>query len=1688
MRQSPRLMSGTLPKAAGKGSDATIFGCMIGNDSWGYYDKPVGIYSIDTNTGLSAMTLATGLLNDGNPAGTYANGRFHASLTNDFYGTIYNITNVTIDMATGAISTFEMTDLVYENVSVNMTYDQINDIIYSINYGASTDEYNLCTFNPDTNSYTVIGALDDHYWGICVDGNGVMYGINDYGEAVTIDTATGAETGKVASTNYIPAMLQSCCWSPRDRRIYWAACNYAESQLIAIDPASGVSETLCTFPDGEEFIGLYCTDPVAGPKAPAACTALTVEYAAPGSNSATISCTLPDKTFDGSELSGSLTLTLKVDGNEIKQITGQTPGSTVSETTELTTGVHRVEAVCSNNEGKGVVSSVTTFAGTDTPGAPTGVAASQPDATTVELTWNAATTGGNGGWIDQAKVTYTVKRNGMEIASGLTSTGYTDHVDEIINAYNYVVETVYGGSACAASEEITVIGGSYIALPYSTDFMSADSFKLLTVIDGNNDGNTWKYDEDRASATYSYSRTLAADEYLVLPRVRMEKDHVYEVSFSGRSTSGSYPEKAEIVWGDSPAAESLKTVVMRGVTVPDDFSTYTGTHRASANGAGYFAIHCISDADMATFYVNEARIADLGHVNAPKAPTGLTATNSGGQTVEISMKMPAQTNSGASLSEISRLEIKRNGTLIHTRTNLAPNSIVTFSDNAPFGFNTYDAVAYAGDLAGVAARVKVFAGTYTLPFAVEPNADEFTQFTAETNPDSYDNEWYFDISNNALKISTYGSEDTDQFVFTPEIELGTAHQIDLSFDVCAGLQYDTESVEITYGREPVRSAHTAIATIDFNNTEFATRTVTFEIPEPGRYYIGFHAISGARHTCLSVKNIRLENGALKLAPAEPAGVTSKAGERGALTASVEFTVPDRNLYGESLDGSGVDVALTRADGSLAASLTGAAPGSRHTLTDNNASAGINTYTLTCSNSYGRGGTAQTNVWCGVDIPAHIENLDVLPTADNMGAVLSWSAPEGSVHNGWIDPENLTYRIYQLYNGRDLVKVAETGEETCTVYPDGGVLDFYTFYVSASTEAGEGIMSYTGIVVGTPATLPMRETASNRIITCMPWISGALEGDVNWGVADYIASVDVAADDGGMFVCSSQLPYRAPGAARMQLPKLAFKGLNAPTLTFKMYHYAAPGAGLNVSITTDDVNFTPVISVMTNGEAEGWKTYSVNLAAFKDAPWVAIVFDGVLENGSSYVIVDDIEVANESEYDLALATIRGKSIVEVGERSAYLVEVKNCGKQHAAFELNMKANGMTIGSVKRESQLPAESSDIYSFEFTATADHLGAPVVMSLEIIPDGFTDEIPENNKGEFEVTVVQPEMPVVTDLAISAADNGAVLEWSAPSLVPAQITDSFEDYESFSYEEIGDYVLIDGDGLTPCGILGVNHPNMGRPMAFQVWEPMAEGVDVDSDLWAPKSGKKCLVAWTSLSSVEEPYNDDWLISPALHVSESPQTIKFHASRPVGDFGPENFEVLYSLTGTDVDEFILLKRETVAIGGWKEYIYELPAGATRFAIRYTSRNKFALLFDDLTYTPASETDNLTINGFNVFRSGSKIGSTAAGATTFTDGTPDENAPYNVTVVYDRGESHMSNTVSLSASGVALPAIFGGVVVRGGIGVIAVEHASGMPVTVTAANGMIVANSATHGDRAEFAVAPGVYAVTVASHTVKVAVK
>lgn len=1695
MLQSRRLPVVTAPGAmpaqrAAASSEVNLSGVMISSTAWGGSAK-VGLYSVDAATGQSSLLFPLEQVSgSGSVAGTLAGEKLYLSYCEDFYGTISVLKMVTLNTITGEVNEKYYSEPTYDDVAVNMTYDASSRKIYSINYDGSYDYYRLCTFDAATMSFTEIGALEEHYYALCSDSRGHLYAIDDMGDVKELNPESGAVTQTVAHTGVEPRYLQSCCWSPSDKLIYWAACNDRVASLITIDPATGVVATATRFPNEEEFVAMCCSDPAVDPSAAAAPADVKLEYVVAGGQEAVLSGIMPALTVSGEALTGELTLQVSVDNVPAYSGTAAA-GAPFSVPLTLQNGVHRIELSVISQAGEGVSTVLYTFTGADVPGAPLDFDVQKTSPTELKLSWSAPAAGVQGGWFDPAGLSYNILADGKVTVADIKATEYTLQLPETFLTSTYQVQVCYAGVAGALTDGITVSTGLYMGLPYYNDFEKEGDFDLLTVIDRNNDNNTWFHDTDYNTASYNYSRTMPGDDLLVMPVIHARAGHTYRMYFFARSSSYSYPDRLEVVCSTVLDEDRFTEVLFPARIILNEGENLSVEYTAEVDTPLYFAFHCVSDKDMSRLFVDDIEILDAGVPSHPAAPSDLKVTPDadGALKVTLSFTAPVTTGAGVPLSRLEAVAVYRNGDMIHSFIDPNPGMALTYIDTeAPFGFNTYAVAATVDGEGSNKAQERVFVGRYSLPFSVVPDAEEFTLFSV---PEGDEDGWYFDPSDSALKIVTYGSQGADNYIFTPVIEFGTANLVDLSFNYRAGLSSCPERLAVTYGPDCNPANHKLVTTLEFNNEEYRKCLESIEVPRAGSYYIGFHALSDPRQMYMQVRDIKVVNGSHVTAPAAVDDAVVTADASGALVAQVNFTLPLRSIQDEMLEAP-LSATLYREDGTVAQTADGLQPGAVASLTDRAAAHGINTYTLTVSNSAGEGARATVSGWVGVDVPGNVPFLEVYPTADNLRAELIWEAPDATLHGGPMMPEHISYNIYQLVNNSLYLIHTTTATETEVAPFDANTQDFCMFYVTAVTDAGESKAVNNGVVLGPPYELPMVETASNCIITAYPWLAGPLENDVKWGLADYIGSLDLAAADGGMFVCSAALPERRPGAGRMQLPKLTLNGLNAPVLTFSMYHYPVTGSEVKVYVTSDEQTYNLIGSYTTGGQNRGWKEYTISLKDYTDAPWVAIIFDGELENGSAYAIIDDISVMNRSEYDLGIRRISGSPAVEAGSTAIFNVSVKNSGAQPVAFDVEFSVDGSKVQTVAHDTALQSGAVVDIPLTFVAEPEHLSAPLKMQVEIVTRHCVDEIPADNVAEFEVNVIQPFLPVVTDLTAEATQNGIELSWTSPSLTPEAFTDNFMSYESFAYDSFGPYITEDRDMLIPCGIQGVTFPNMGTPMAFQVWEPLADGVDVDAQIWQPHSGTKCLVAWTALSTLEEPYNDDWLISPLL-VSrlDATQPLSFFVRRPVGTYGPESYEVWYSDGSECPDDFTLLASETLTSQDWTERSYQLPAGARRFAIRYTSRNRFAMLLDDLTYIPATADAGLTLTHFNIHRNGQQIADVASLGENLSHSFVDAEAPagnqvYHLTAVYNKGEGSRSNKAYALSS--VTEEVANQVSVTAEHGHITVHAPKGAAVAVYATSGALLISERTAAEVSRYAVAPAVYTVTVDGQVFKLSVR
>ena len=690
-------------------SGATLFGNLIYQDEW-VDQSQTGFYSIDPNTG-EYTAIGTNEMLAG--AGTVVDGIGYISYAEQYWGYILAIYTVVYDVENGEIlETIEHNPEDFTSYAENMAYNYADETIYALTYNEDASQYRLSTFDRTNYTYNKVVDFPAEYeiFAMTFNPEGTLYLILSDGIVYEADAETGEIISEVANTNFLPAYLQSACWSPVDNKILWAASNDYESYILAIDVEAGTTETLCTFDYYEEWTSLYTTDPMAAEGAPAA-PIVNVTLDAPGALTGEINVTAPSLTLGGGTL-GNIDLVIELNGDEIYN-SAVTAGQAVTLDAEFIEGNNTVRAYAVNDDGKGATASQKVYAGEDTPNPVTNLEVAIDDSGLATLTWVAPTEGANGGYLNTAALTYTVERLGEVVATGLTNTTYTDQLPDGMASYEWTVYAVSGEKTSEPTFTDRVIFGDAIVLPYEHAFDNEGCLDLYTVVDNNLDEKTWTFSASNAAIQYPYNSNSDADDYAITPPLQLTNEKMISVEVTTLCYSLSYPEKIEITLGTS-TDPSTHTTILIPETVVDWNAPQTLRTNFSVEDAGtyYIGIHAVSDADMFYLLVKDITVKEAAGFGAPKAVENVTATPgaNGALTATLAFTAPTESFGGDALTEDVTVTVYRGEELIGTTT-LAPGANGTITDNnAAQGNNKYTLVTSNSEGEGDVYEISCFCG------------------------------------------------------------------------------------------------------------------------------------------------------------------------------------------------------------------------------------------------------------------------------------------------------------------------------------------------------------------------------------------------------------------------------------------------------------------------------------------------------------------------------------------------------------------------------------------------------------------------------------------------------------------------------------------------------------------------------------------------------------------------------------------------------------------------------------------------------------------------------------------------------------------------------------------------------------------------------------------------------------------
>lgn len=1000
-------------------------------------------------------------------------------------------------------------------------------------------------------------------------------------------------------------------------------------------------------------------------------------------------------------------------------------------------------------------------------------------------------------------------------------------------------------------------------------------------------------------------------------------------------------------------------------------------------------------------------------------------------------------------------------------------------------------------LSGASLLLSATENTSTIFYNGFDTAADFARFTmVDDIPASSDVSlaWEYDATTQSAKINLY---DTGFWVFliTPSLQLQTGTTYSVSVKAQLEAAYGEQSLSIYIGTantlQEIRKKR-IINTPVTNTGTWQNIETEFTVTEDGTYYIGILDASMDYNCIMFIDDVTIKAKHLLSAPDAVTELTATAGENGSKKASISFRAPEIDMEGNDINYL-EKIELYRA-ADLIETFENPTPSNTCNYTDLNATEGINTYNVYAYNESGKGRVATTSVFVGIDSPATPANVTATDKGESI--TISWDAPTVGKNGGYIDPSQLTYNITDLTTGKHIENIQTTSYSYSPTLSTRQEL--FQFEVVATNPTGTGDAANSNTVMfGEPYTVPFQESFAGTKNTAGPWgvqiINQGGDNPPLWIIREQGLNPLTAPQDHDYGVISFR-PMSSKDKGFLYSGKISLENTTEPVLQFYIYNNNRDNNVLKVLISLDGGSFSEVknINILELGKT-GWNKVMVPLSNYLSAGYIQVGFEAWAQ--STYlgcIHIDNIRIKDLLEYDLVATGVIAPKGIKAGCKDKIKVEIFNDGENTATgYSVALYRDGK-LEKTQEGTTLAADEETELAFDIVP--DPRYSEETSFYAIIVYNADQNQDNNTTPSVSLKITPSPYPTATNLNATVKGDKAELNWTAPvigSSIPT--TEDFESYHSFITAEIGEWTLVDNDGLAttiPSDTYGKScrFDNAGNPMAYIVFNPEEAGLQTTDALgqpssWAPHSGESVLAAFSSGTDM----TDDWFISPLL--AQNANTLSFFARKISELYGTETLEILYSTTGNNISDFSSLLEINLE-GRWNEYRYNLPASTKHFAIRHKSFDSLAALIDDITFYPSYlDFDNMTLTGYNIYRDDVKINTITAENTSFTD-TPETTGVYTyaVTAVYDKGESAYSNLANADFSnGAATLLTERKVKVYSVGGAILIENAEGFQVQVFGVDGKILfENKKFDGKR--IYTAPGIYLAKVGNKSYKVVVQ
>lgn len=1238
---------------------------------------------------------------------------------------------------------------------------------------------------------------------------------------------------------------------------------------------------------------------------------------------------------------------------------------------------------------------------------------------------------------------------------------------------------------------------------------------------------------------------------LFTPGIKFEAGKTYRVDFN-LSTDFDGIAGFDVMCGKSNTPEALTQTIIpyTEVAYNKSFHVHSGFFTPSETDNFFVAIRAYdetTDNNTRDIYFDRIHIEEVD-ADLPSAVEDLKIEFKSALEGILSFKTAANNVSGQPQQELDRVEIYKNGVLFKTINNATPGTAYTVETPiTPKQTDVYTVIACNSLGTSLEKQTSIF--LQGAPFLYEfSNASEVDNWTII---DGYRDGYSWGQQSNEFRAFNSDGK-LAEWAFTPPIYLEKDKHYQVRFAGRTGREtillssFLGDKPEILAMKDTIKD-HTCIEPLNYNR--YTTKYIS--VPETKVYYIGFHAEDTVERKSYSsfhafIDDFQMKEGQPGTIPGMGHMIVTPYSD-GSAKAKVTLQQPTTDLEGKPLAkpctkahvyfksmSSSVTTHVkdwVAADLKQTVDLT-SADDVELEFTSGLSSNYYHIFKVEFENEDGIGVPEEQIVYIGVNYPALPDFLKATPVESDTTFnkwTLTWDKPEVDVNGYPLNCARVIYDVkYQTWNcypvGQNASSLGSMSSITSnfadTVYnynpyplKDQRFQRFAVIPKACPNLNNTSSMKYDSntylvtdfMPVGPAYTLPFSES--------WPYGRGTkiFRGGLGAGFGEYgFTSKALTAtpydNDGGMLIFRFSYLEDACGmlSGRIDLD------IAKPVLRFALFNF---GDNDRTDVNTVQVLVRRLnrdwevvaeksVDEWTLGQKQNWSICSVDLSAYSGQV-IEFAFKGIC-NRITYVAIDHVSIGEPSDIDITAASFTLPEEGYVGRpMSPFSFTVKNNGVLKAeGVTAALYRNGVkvsedvSLGDIEPEALASCEFTDSLSLADLEAFDEFKYYVVATVE--GDADTSD---NVSATLALPLIQPATyPSVGSLAGTGEADEVRLSWTKPVVPtePETIVDDLESYPSWTGIDDGNmgfYTFYDTDEMPICNleyVFGVEWPIASysrqsfvlanfSDYCFEVFHENYPG------MLEAHSGEKTLVSIQNSNSYDWPVCD-WVISPKL--PGIAQTISLYAK---GAAASEYLEVFYTDRDTRAVRNFKLADYVAGIpaSDWTKYDIELPDSTVYFAIRHYRSGGYALLVDDLEFTPLGN-ERLVLEAYNVYRNGElvarnfKPADINAESVEFVDNVPAEGSySYEVTAVYNRGES-LPELATIDLTGLASISAKSALA-RGMAGYIDVKGAQGMKVEVFTVDGILV-KAANGQDNMQIAVPAGFYLVTVGHDTFKITVR